>query len=137
MSVNNTQVGGTHYATQFQHWDFVHQFQLGYFEGQVTRYVTRHRRKKGLEDLNKALHFVEKMIELHTTSVFSPTHTLPADAYRLSDYVKANNLGEGEAQVMVRMTTWRHVVDLQVTKNLILDLIADYEGGPTPAYASQ
>jgi len=60
---NDTQVAGDHYRTPIQHWDYVLANDLGYFEGQITKYVTRWRKKNGVQDLRKALHFLEKLIE--------------------------------------------------------------------------
>ena len=57
---NSRQVGGDHYVSQFQHWDFVKLANMPYLEAQVLRYVTRE--KNGLEDIQKALHFCEKLI---------------------------------------------------------------------------
>lgn len=62
-SANERQVGGNHYAGKMQHWDYVVSNSLGYFEGQITKYVTRWRKKNGLEDLHKAKHFLDKLIE--------------------------------------------------------------------------
>lgn len=61
---NEIQVAGGHYKSSMQHWDFVVANDLNYFEGQITRYVTRCRKKNGLEDLLKAMHFLEKYIEV-------------------------------------------------------------------------
>jgi hypothetical protein len=64
-SANETQVGGTHYAeSSIQHWDFVWSNDLDYFQGQITKYVTRWKKKNGIEDLHKARHFLQKYIEL-------------------------------------------------------------------------
>lgn len=60
---NDRQVGGRHYAKPIQHWDYVVAQNLGYFEGQITKYVSRWRDKNGLEDLHKAKHFLDKLIE--------------------------------------------------------------------------
>lgn len=60
---NEIQVAGDHYRTPIQHWDYVLANDLGYFEGQITKYVTRWRKKNGLQDLHKARHFLEKLIE--------------------------------------------------------------------------
>lgn len=61
---NDRQVGGRHYRTAIQHWDFAHSNQFDYFQGQITKYVTRWKRKGGLQDLEKAKHFLDKYIEL-------------------------------------------------------------------------
>lgn len=66
MRANDYQVGGDHYkaAGKTEHWDFVWQHNLDYFQGQITKYVMRWKRKGGLRDLEKARHFLEKYIEL-------------------------------------------------------------------------
>jgi hypothetical protein len=62
---NKIQVGGDHYLTQkIQHWDFVAANDLDYFQGQITKYVTRWKKKNGMQDLEKAKHFLEKYIEI-------------------------------------------------------------------------
>ena len=61
---NATQVGGTHYNAPIQHWDYVIANDLDYFQGQITKYVTRWKNKNGLQDLYKARHFLDKYIEV-------------------------------------------------------------------------
>lgn len=61
---NDVQVGGHHYRTPIQHWDFVAANDLDYFQGQITRYVARWKRKNGIVDLYKARHVLQKYIEL-------------------------------------------------------------------------
>jgi hypothetical protein len=63
-SANDVQHGGAHYKGAFQHWDYVAVLGLGYFEAQITRYISRHRKKAGLLDVQKAEHYVQKLIEL-------------------------------------------------------------------------
>lgn len=68
-SANNTQVGGTHYKTEGmpQHWDLMWMmFGEAWFIGCITKYLFRYKKKNGLEDLQKAKHYLEKLIELET-----------------------------------------------------------------------
>lgn len=61
------QVGGDHYrkVPGEQHWTRVYRlFGPGYFVGCITKYVERYQVKNGKEDLEKALHFLNKLIEL-------------------------------------------------------------------------
>jgi len=62
-TANSVQVGGSHYRTAIQHWDYVLANDLDYFQAQITKYVTRWKKKNGLQDLKKAQHFLEKYIE--------------------------------------------------------------------------
>ena len=65
MSANDIQVGGTHYqGKELQHWDLVDMYDWDYFQAQIIKYVMRHKGKNGLQDLQKAGHFLEKYIEL-------------------------------------------------------------------------
>jgi len=66
MAANETQVGGTHYNKfgDYQHWDMVYYFNLDYYQGQITRYVMRHKDKNGIVDLKKAVYTLQKYIEL-------------------------------------------------------------------------
>lgn len=65
MSANEIQVGGDHYKLKIiQPWDFIAANNLGFFEGNIVKYVTRWRDKAGVDDLRKAKHYLEKLIEL-------------------------------------------------------------------------
>ena len=62
---NRFQVGGDHYSKhKIQHWDIVQEYGLNYFEGAIVKYVLRHRGKNGVEDLKKARHTLDKLIEI-------------------------------------------------------------------------
>lgn len=61
---NQKQVGGSHYQTTIQPWDYIAANNIGYFEGNVIKYVSRWREKGGLDDLRKAIHYLEKLIEV-------------------------------------------------------------------------
>jgi len=62
---NDRQVGGNHYKGMgVEHWDVAWKMSLDYFQGQITKYVTRWRDKDGLRDLEKGFHFYEKYLEL-------------------------------------------------------------------------
>jgi hypothetical protein len=63
-AANETQVGGSHYRAEYQHWDFVADLELDYFQACASKYVTRWRKKNGLEDLHKAPHYMQKRQEL-------------------------------------------------------------------------
>lgn len=63
-SANEVQVGGTHYHKgSIQPWDYIIDQNLGYLEGNVVKYVSRYKNKNGLEDLKKARHYLDKLIE--------------------------------------------------------------------------
>lgn len=64
MSVNEKQIGGKHYKDfTMQPWDVVLDWELGYLDGTALKYIARWREKNGIQDLEKAIHFLEKLIE--------------------------------------------------------------------------
>ena len=64
-SPDETQVGGVHYKDNtIQVWDAIHDWGLGYFSGNVVKYVARHHKKNGIEDLKKARHYLDKLIAM-------------------------------------------------------------------------
>ena len=68
MSANDSQVGGTHYKNNaVQPWDYIIANDLPYLEGNIVKYITRWRKKGGIDDLRKVLHYTQKLIEVETT----------------------------------------------------------------------
>ena len=64
---SDRQVSGTHYVTlAMQPWDYIAANNLGYFEGNVVKYVSRWRDKGGVDDLRKAAHYLQKLIEINS-----------------------------------------------------------------------
>lgn len=63
----DVQVGGDHYKKlKIQPVEYIHANNLGYFEGNVVKYVTRWRDKNGIADLEKAKHYIDLLIEQET-----------------------------------------------------------------------
>ena len=61
------QVGGKHYSSKaIQPWDYISSNNLCYFSGNAVKYVSRYKDKGGVEDLRKAIHYLEKLIEIET-----------------------------------------------------------------------
>ena len=90
MSANDRQVGGTHYGEDYQHWDFAIDTRMPYIEGQITKYVDRHGRKNGRQDLEKAKHFAEKLFEAATTGAVAPTSIYYGQAH-IGRYLRARS----------------------------------------------
>lgn len=59
------QIGGNHYKDmKIQPVEFIHANGIGYIEGCVIKYVSRWRKKGGAEDLKKARHFIDLLLQL-------------------------------------------------------------------------
>ena len=62
---NSGQIGGDHYKSKaIQPWDYILSNDLGYLEGNIVKYVSRWKLKNGVQDLHKAKHYLQKLIEV-------------------------------------------------------------------------
>jgi hypothetical protein len=57
------QVGGNHYKRAHQPWEIIEEWQLNYWAGNVLKYLLRYKYKNGVEDLEKAKHYLEYLIK--------------------------------------------------------------------------
>ena len=61
---SETQVGGGHYRKYaIQPSEFIHRNKLGWCEGNAVKYLTRHRDKNGRQDIEKAIHYLQLLLE--------------------------------------------------------------------------
>lgn len=65
MTAPNTQIGGDHYkARGIQPVEYIHANGLSFMAGNVVKYVTRHRDKGGADDLRKARHYIDLLLQM-------------------------------------------------------------------------
>jgi hypothetical protein len=58
------QEGGQHYKKLgIEPVEYIQANKLSFFEGNVVKYVTRHKDKKGAEDIRKAIHYLEMILK--------------------------------------------------------------------------
>lgn len=125
-SANDIQHGGSHYknATGVQHWDLITDYAVGYLEGCATKYVYRWRLKNGLEDLQKAEHFCQKLIEKFEVGEFRGGGKVPIDiAFK---FCRDNNVGMKETDFIVLMLTWQDQETLKKALEVVREIITDY-----------
>ena len=59
------QEGGSHYKDMpLQPVEFIHKNGIGFIEGCVIKYVVRHKQKGGAQDIRKAIHFLQMLLEM-------------------------------------------------------------------------
>jgi len=51
-----------HYNLAIQPFDYIHDNNLGFAEGNVIKYITRWKQKNGIEDLKKAKQYIDMLI---------------------------------------------------------------------------
>lgn len=60
----NKQEGGNHYKDMaIQPVEFITANNLGFLEGNVVKYICRHHAKNGAEDIKKAIHYCELLLQ--------------------------------------------------------------------------
>jgi hypothetical protein len=65
MNALNTQIGGSHYREYtIQPIEFIHANNIPFIEGNIIKYVIRHKSKNGLQDLIKAKHYIDLLIQM-------------------------------------------------------------------------
>ena len=65
MKAIKQQVGGDHYSKlAIQPVEYINKNNLTYLQGNIIKYVTRYKDKNGVEDLQKAKHYIDLLIEL-------------------------------------------------------------------------
>lgn len=58
------QIGGGHYKDMaIQPSEFITKNNIPWYEANAIKYLCRHRSKNGIEDLKKAIHYIELLIE--------------------------------------------------------------------------
>jgi hypothetical protein len=73
LSALNTQIGGDHYKSKgIQPIEYIQANNIGFTEGNVIKYLTRWRDKGGLQDLRKARHYIDLLIEYETALLPNP-----------------------------------------------------------------
>ena len=59
------QEGGSHYKHYaIQPVEYIYKNNLGYCEGNVVKYITRYKEKNGKEDLLKARHYIDMLLQM-------------------------------------------------------------------------
>ena len=65
MTATDKQVSGNHYKDfEIQPIEFIQANELDFFQGNVLKYLVRHKTKNGIEDINKAIHYLELIKEM-------------------------------------------------------------------------
>jgi hypothetical protein len=126
------QIGGDHYKSEYMHWDLAADLNLGYFEGQISKYIVRHRQKEGLKDVQKCLHFLEKLRELVVEGRrFLPDRRIP-DQTCILQFINARrqaavpDLTPDEQVIFGTSIVWRGTDDLDRALEACERVLAGY-----------
>lgn len=77
-SALDIQVGGSHYKdSKIQPVEYIHANGIGFMEGSVIKYISRHNKKNGRQDVEKALHFCQLLLDLQYPAPVDETKARP------------------------------------------------------------
>ena len=83
-SAFNKQEGGSHYSNmKIQPMEYILANNIGFAEGSVIKYVSRWKNKNGIEDLKKAIHILEMLVEKTTLDDAKKLHPIPNELKRM------------------------------------------------------
>lgn len=100
------QVAGSHYKDmKIQPVEYIHANGIPFVEGCIIKYVSRWRAKGGVKDLEKALHFVEMLIQLEAQGQDKGKETTETPAPSKQDFI--NELIRSQAKIKEIRGTWR------------------------------
>lgn len=123
--INDRQVGGTHYKTDYQHWDFATDVKLPYLESAASKYVTRWKKKNGIQDLEKSKHYIEKIIALVAAGKYENLIPISPEMNTfVQKFISSNSLEMIEAHIIFTLVFWRSPAELLAVLTQIDILIA-------------
>lgn len=143
-NANARQVAGSHYASALgvQHWDLIDNYRVGYLEGCASKYVTRWRKKNGLQDLQKAEHYLQKLYQVRAELSFQEQLERRPDvpAAVISAFAQANGCGAEEARILTLILRWESTHTIDLARRAVLALIeqhSDDGSEPGRGYVNQ
>lgn len=129
MKADEKQISGDHYRTVpggIQHWTYCIRAEVPNLEYAASKYVTRWRKKGGLTDLKKALHYMEKRLESFEWGVGATQGGKKIDIM-FGEFIRDNEIPEQEASLLDVMMHWSDRTQLVLVINFMKKFIAAEE----------
>ena len=64
IKASDKQIGGSHYKDfKIMPIEYITQNKLDFCEGNIVKYISRHEKKNGAEDIRKVIHYAELILE--------------------------------------------------------------------------
>ena len=99
MKASDIQIGGDHYkGVSIQCYQFCTLNRIPFTLAGAIKYVTRHRKKGGLEDLKKAMHYIDLHMELLAAGELFDEEYVINPRVAVLDYTEANGLDSSSSQ---------------------------------------
>ena len=122
----NKQVGGDHYVSPYMHWDWAILCGMSGLEYAATKYLARWEKKGGVQDIEKAVHYLEKLLQsVEDGLAFPPTRHLPEGYIRKETerFLEVNGIAGSAAECMRYCSTWRDPIELKAALGYARELL--------------
>jgi hypothetical protein len=134
------QEGGDHYQSVYQHWDWVTDLGMGYLAGCATKYVSRWWKKNGIEDLKKAMTYIDKIIATSHITIPNECRSRNNFDFQLTlNFVNSNGLGTAERRLerefmysMCRFVSLNEVYEAKAVLNTLIMTVSGALDGVNP-----
>jgi hypothetical protein len=93
---------------------------MGCLEYATTKHVTRWRKKDGIRDLEKGLHYLEKLIEVYEIYDVYRNESLERTEEEVHKFSDANELSDAEEAYVLLMCTYADKDDLIEARDILL-----------------
>jgi hypothetical protein len=115
-SANDIQHGGSHYkGAKFQHWDLCAKNRIGYLESCGSKYASRWRKKNGVEDLQKGVHYCDKILECIVQYDYAPTGRAPYSDLQM--FFEQNGISDADEQLAIsHLCTWDSRLGIELAR---------------------
>lgn len=124
MNPNETQVGGSHYKAGLQHWDYaIRRLGNRYLEGNITKYVVRYKKKHGSQDLKKAIHYLEKLINEFENMRVTPLFDVVRERFPVVQFYDDNDLDERQRNVLHLLGNWSSASELGMARQSLTQML--------------
>ena len=126
---NDVQHGGSHYkGAKFQHWDLIARNHINYLEGCASKYASRWRKKNGIEDIKKGIHYCDKIVELIDECHYRPGGCAPDSDLRM--FYEQNGITDtDEVLAISNLCQWKELGDILRARSAMIKLLVKASAG--------
>lgn len=110
MSELDTQIGGSHYTSlSIQPIELIVKLKCSFIQGCIVKYISRYKKKNGLQDLEKCVHYAKLSLELEDQNKRS---LKPRELELINEYIKKNRFTILQRAIIMSavMGSYRNVV---------------------------
>jgi hypothetical protein len=140
MPANDERVPEHYRSDGYIHWDLIIETRTEYLAANATKYIARWRKKNGLQDLQKALHYIDKLIESAKEGLIKSPSPYTSKGVRIFDRVAKfcliNGLSEREYVAVADLLLWKGEEDLFNARDMVTLLMEEASPEPKPVPVS-